>query len=169
MADEYNANQEWLDFLGTIDATTPGYDFLSQFTDAGKLQGWGNLNPQALQTLGTYGIATSSKPETSAVYSFNALNQGLWDTYGPAAGLGGGFAYLDQREKTRRSNLAAKMLGYEDTAAAKQAGVQDTYGKYLEGILGDAEAMKQDTQRMETIADQVEMGMLDFTPGEDWE
>ena len=163
MAD--NADQDWLDLLANIGNVT-GQDFLQQYQDSGKLLGWPNLDPDMLKTLGVYAVATSSNPYASATTGIDKLNKGLWDTYGP---LGLGF-----RDKTRKSNLAAMMLGYEDTGAAKKAGVMDTYGAYLEGILDDAEAMKQDSggagqTRVETIADQVEMGMLDFTSGDDWE
>ena len=61
------------------------------------------------------------------------------------------------------------MLGYKIAKQAKIEGLKDTYATYLGNILDEAEELKQNPQRMRTLEDQAEMGMLDFTPGEDWE
>jgi hypothetical protein len=165
MAD--NADQEWLDLLANIDKQ--GYDFVNPYQTSGTLPGWSNLDPDMLKTLGVYGTAQSGNPQATAATGFQNLNQGLIAN-NPVLYR----ALMGWTGKTQKSNLAAMMLGYKDTDAAKQAGVMDTYGAYLEGILDEAETMKQESggagqTRMETIADQVEMGMLDFTPGDDWE
>ena len=166
MAD--NADQDWLDLLANIGKTT-GQDFLTPWQEDQTLPGWSDLDPGMLKTLGVYGTAQSSNPQYSAATGFQNLNTGLTNNnpvlYRALMGWTGG---------KQKSSLAARMLGFENLDAAKQAGVMDTYGAYLEGILDEAETMKQDSggagqTRMETIADQVEMGMLDFTSGEDWE
>jgi hypothetical protein len=165
MADD--ANQDWLDLLANIDKQ--GYDFLNPYQTSGTLPGWSNLDPDMLKTLGVYSVAQSGYPQTAAATGIGKLNQGLLAN-NPVLYR----ALMGWTGKTQKSNLAARMLGYENTAAAKQAGVMDTYGSYLEGILDEAETMKQESggagqTRMQTIADQVEMGMLDFTSGDDWE
>jgi len=166
MAD--NADQDWLDLLANIGKTT-GQDFLTPWGESKTLPGWSDLDPDMLKTLGTYSAAQSSNPQFAATTGFQNLNQGLMNN-DPVLYR----AVMGWRDKTRKSNLAARMLGFKNTDAANQAGVMDTYGAYVAGILDEAETMKQDSggagqTRMETIADQVEMGMLDFTSGDDWE
>ena len=103
--------------------------------------------------------AISLSPTATATTGFQDFHKALQNTYN--------FGLV--RLAPNKKNFAAQMLGYENAKQAQKSGVTDTYAAYLENILDEAEELRQNPQRMRTLADQAEMGMLDGTLGEGWE
>ena len=136
------------DLLGSLDLNLPGFNFQQNYAETGKLPGFMDLTDDELEILGP--LATTA---------FQDFHKALQKTYNF------GFVKLAPNKK----NFAAQMLGYENAKQAKKSGVTDTYAAYLESILDEAEELRQNPQRMRTMADQAEMGMLDGTLGEGWE
>ena len=150
------------DLLGALDLNLPGFNFSQSYAETGKLPGFMDLTDDQkafLGTLGVLGVAQSSDPTTTATTGFQDFHKALENTYNL------GFLKFAPNKK----NFAAQMIGYEDAKQAQKAGVTDTYAAYLESILDEAEELRQNPQRMRTLADQAEMGMLDGTLGEGWE
>tara|TARA_R110002020_G_scaffold349156_1_gene562799 strand:+ start:19 stop:501 length:483 start_codon:yes stop_codon:yes gene_type:complete len=150
------------DLLGALDLNLPGYNFQQNYAETGKLPGFKDLTDDEkaiLGPLGVLGVAQSSDPTTTATTGFQDFHKALENTYN------WGLVRLAPNQK----NFAAQMLGFKDSKQAQQSGVTDTYAAYLESILDEAEELRQNPQRMRTMADQAEMGMLDGTLGEGWE
>ena len=145
------------DLLGALDLNL-GSTFQQDYAKTGKLPGFKDLTDDEkaiIGPLGVLGVAQSSDPTTTATTGFQDFHRALGKTYGWFA--------------PNKKNFAAQMLGFEDSKQAQKTGVTDTYAAYLESILDEAEELRQNPQRMRTMADQAEMGMLDGTLGEGWE